>query len=58
MNNSIFISKAKINLLKLEELKSTKETIKILSISGAKKSIVKGLKEAREGKGISIDKLK
>lgn len=50
--------KPKATLVSAEELESLEETAGILSIPGAKKSIMQGLKEAKEGKGIPLSELK
>ena len=44
-------------LVSAEELESLEETAEILAIPGAKKSIKEGLKQAKEGQGISLSKL-
>lgn len=50
--------KPKALLISAEELDSLEETAEILSIPGMKKSILKGLKEAKAGKGIPLSQLK
>ncbi len=47
----------KATLVSAEELLSLEETAEVLSIPGAKVSILEGLKEAKKGKGISISEL-
>ncbi|MBI4008778.1 type II toxin-antitoxin system Phd/YefM family antitoxin [Candidatus Roizmanbacteria bacterium] len=47
----------KATLVSAEELESLEETAEILTISGAKKSIKAGLKQAKKGKGIPLSKL-
>lgn len=44
-------------IVSAEELASWEETAEIMSIPGAKKSIVEGIKEAKEGKGTPLDKV-
>lgn len=44
-------------VLSPEELESLEETLEILSIPGARKSIKQGVKEAREGKVIPLKDL-
>lgn len=50
--------KPRATLVSSEELESLEETAEILSIPGAKKSIVEGLKQAKKGQGISLNQLK
>lgn len=45
-------------LVSSEELESLEETAEILSIPGAKKAILAGLKQAKKGQGISLTQLK
>lgn len=47
----------KATLVSAEELESLEETAEILSIPGAKESILRGLKQAKKGKGISLSDL-
>lgn len=44
-------------LVSAEELESLEETAEILAIAGAKKSINRGIKEARKGQGIPASKI-
>lgn len=48
----------KATLVSAEELKSLEETAEVLSIPGAKKSILEGIKQARKGLGIAVSYLK
>lgn len=48
--------KPKAVVMSLDELESLEETAEILAVSGALDKIKKGSKEARKGRGISIDK--
>lgn len=50
--------KPKTTLVSSEELESLEETAEILSIPGAKKSIIEGLKQAKKGQGIPLSQLK
>lgn len=50
--------KPKATLISAEELESLEETAGILSIPGARKSIMQGLREAKEGKGTPLSELK
>lgn len=50
--------KPKAVVMSLDELESLEETAEILSTPGAYEKIRKGLKEARESKGIPLSKLK
>jgi len=45
-------------LVSAEELESLEETAEILAISGAKRSIKEGLKQAKAGQGILLSELK
>jgi antitoxin YefM len=45
-------------LVSAEELESLEETAEILAITGAKKSIKEGLKQAKKGQGIPLSQLK
>ena len=47
----------KATLVSAEELESLEETAEILSIPGAKESILRGLKQAKKGKGVSLSDL-
>lgn len=49
--------KAKVALLSLEELESIEETAEILSIPGARESILKGTKEIKNGEYVTLDEL-
>ncbi len=44
-------------LVSAEELESLEETAEVLSISGAKKSILEGLKQAKKDSGVAISDL-
>ncbi len=44
-------------IISMEELENLEETAEILAIQGARSSISKGVKQAREGKGIPLRKL-
>lgn len=44
-------------LVSAEELASLEETAEILSIPGAKESILRGLKQAKKGKGVLLSDL-
>jgi antitoxin YefM len=44
-------------LVSAEELASLEETAEILCVPGAKKSIMQGVKEAKEGQGIPLSQL-
>jgi prevent-host-death family protein len=48
-------NKPKAVILSVEEMESLEETAEILSIPGALKSIKAGYKQAKKGKGISLD---
>lgn len=50
--------KPKVALISTEELESLEETTEILAIPKAKEEIIKGLKEAKKGKGIPLKDLK
>ncbi|MEX0616472.1 MAG: type II toxin-antitoxin system prevent-host-death family antitoxin [Candidatus Woykebacteria bacterium] len=50
--------KPRATLVSAEELESLEETAEILSIPGAKKSIIEGLRQAKKGQGISLSQLK
>jgi len=50
--------KPKAVVMSLEELESLEETAEILSIPGAYKKIMKGLQEAKKGKGTLFTKMK
>jgi len=47
----------KATLVSAEELESLEETAEILSIPGAKESILRGLKQAKNNKGILLSEL-
>lgn len=47
----------KATLVSAEELASLEETAEILSIPGAKESILRGLKQAKKGKGVLLSDL-
>lgn len=47
----------KATLVSAEELEALEETAEVLSIHGAKKSIIEGVKQAKKGLGIDISKL-
>ena len=47
----------KATLVSAEELESLEETAEILSIPGAKESILRGLKQAKKDKGITLSDL-
>lgn len=47
----------KATLVSAEELESLEETAEILSIPGAKESILRGLKQAKKNKGITLSDL-
>ena len=47
----------KATLVSAEELASLEETAEILSISGAKESILRGLKQAKKSKGTLLSNL-
>jgi len=49
--------KPKATLINSEELESLEETADVLSIPGAKDSILKGLKEAKKEKGVSLSEI-
>ncbi|AHB40347.1 TPA: type II toxin-antitoxin system Phd/YefM family antitoxin [candidate division WWE3 bacterium] len=44
----------KATLVSAEELESLEETAEVLSIPGAKDSIIKGLKQAKKGTGTAL----
>lgn len=44
----------KATLVSAEELESLEETAEVLSIPGAKDSIIKGLKQAKKGQGTKL----
>lgn len=48
----------KATLISLEEMESLEETAEILSIHGAKKRILKGTKQIKEGEFIPLSDLK
>lgn len=48
----------KATLVSAEELEALEETAEILAIPGAKESIKRGLKDAKEGRVIPLSKLK
>jgi len=50
--------RAKAVIMNLEELEAIEETAEILAIPGARESIKRGEKEAKEGKGIPLSELK
>lgn len=50
--------KPKAAMVNLEELEALEETAEILAIPKAKEEILKGLKEAKKGKGIPLEDLK
>lgn len=47
----------KATLVSAEELESLEETAEVLSIPGAKESILRGLKQAKKSKGTPLSKL-
>jgi len=47
----------KATLVSAEEIESLEETAEVLSIPGAKKSILEGMKQAKKGRGIAISNL-
>ncbi len=47
----------KATLISAEELESLEETAEVLSIPGAKNSIIEGMKQAKKGQGVSISDL-
>ena len=47
----------KATLVSAEELESLEETAEILSIPGAKESILRGLKQAKKSRGVSLSDL-
>ncbi len=47
----------KATLISAEELESIEETAEFLAIPGAKKSVLKGLIEAKKGQGIRLSQL-
>ena len=49
--------KPKATLINSDELESLEETANVLSIPGAKDSILKGLKEAKNEKGVSLSEI-
>ena len=49
-------NKPKAVMLSFEELESLEETLEIMAIPGATKSIKKGLKEAKTGRGIAFSR--
>ena len=49
--------KSKAVVMSMEELESLEETAEIMSIPGAKTSIMKGYKQAKMNQGISFKKL-
>ncbi|KKP67411.1 MAG: Prevent-host-death family protein [Candidatus Roizmanbacteria bacterium GW2011_GWA2_35_19] len=49
--------KSKAVVMSMEELESLEETAKIMSIPGAKASIMRGYKQAKMNQGISFKKL-
>ena len=50
--------KPKAVVMSLDELESLEETAEILSIPGAYEKIQKGIKEAKESKGVPLSRLK
>lgn len=50
--------KPRATLVSSEELESLEETAEILSIPGAKQSIIEGVKQAKKGQGVSLSQLK
>ena len=50
--------KPRATLVSSEELESLEETAEILSIPGAKKSILEGLKQAKKAQGTSLSQLR
>lgn len=50
--------KPRATLVSSEELESLEETAEILSIPGAKKSIMEGLRQAKKAQGIPLAQLK
>lgn len=49
--------KPKAAVLSLEELESLEETAKILSIPGGRESIKRGLRQAKNGQGVLLEKI-
>ena len=47
----------KATLVSAEELESLEETAEVLSIPGAKDSILEGLRQAKKGKGVALSDL-
>jgi len=47
----------KATLVNSEELEALEETAEVLSIPGAKDSIIKGLNQAKKGKGVLLSDL-
>ena len=47
----------KATLVSAEELESLEETAEVLSIPGAKDSIIKGLRQAKKGTGVTLSDL-
>jgi prevent-host-death family protein len=47
----------KATLINSEELESLEETADVLSIPGAKESVLKGLEEAKKEKGVSLSEI-
>ena len=45
-------------LVSAEELESLEETAEVLAIPGLKNSVLEGLKQAKNGKGVAISDLK
>ena len=50
--------KPKAVMMSLEELESLEETAEILAVPGAYEEIMKGVAEAKKGKGTPLSKLK
>lgn len=48
----------KAAVLSLEELESLEETAEVMSIAGAKESIVRGLKQVRKKQGVALSNIK
>jgi len=47
----------KATLISAEELESLEETTEILSLPGVEKSIIEGLRQAGQGKGVPLSEL-
>ena len=48
----------KATLISAQELESIEETAEILAIPGVKKSITRGLKQAKKGMGVRLSELR